>query len=102
MLSLQVTLTLSLCQGRCRVTLSAQEQFLRLCICTWVSFPTWQPPRQPITEQNKKYDLEAPKQGSLANVGLSVPFPLPHSWPEWEFGPVWSLSGTRGQEQLPG
>lgn len=81
---------------------------MHLCICTWVSFPTWsgelwQPPRQPITEQYKKSDFGTPKQGSLADiVDLSVPFPLPHSWPEWEFGPVWTMAGSRGQEQLPG
>lgn len=29
-------------------------------------------------------------------VGLSVPFPLSHSWPEWEFACGRSIASTRG------
>lgn len=43
-----------------------------LCICTWVSFPSW----QPVPEQDKKCDLGIPKQGSLAEVGFICPFSL--------------------------
>lgn len=100
--SLQVTLTVSLCQGPWQGHTQCPGAICAFAYLHMGVFPHLAA-SQPVTEQDKKSDFVTPKEGSLADiVGLSVLFPLPHSWPEWEFGTVWSLAGTQGQEQLPG